>query len=68
MEWYQKLKFARKVKGLSLKEAAAKVKMSSSYLWAIEKGDISDPSFFKILGLLYLYNLTFEDIEDGDYS
>lgn len=64
MKWYQKLRFARKVKGLSLEEVAEKACMSKSYLWAIEKGRVADPSFFKILGLLHLYNLTFEDIED----
>lgn len=64
MKWYQKLKFARKVKGLTLREAAARVCLSNAYLCEIEKGKIKDPSFFKIQALLNLYNLTFEDIED----
>jgi len=64
MKWYQKLKFARKVKGLSLEEVAAKGFISKSYLWEIERGTIPDPSFFKILDLLNLYNLTSNDIED----
>lgn len=64
MKWYQKLKFARKVKGFTLDETASKACMSKSYLWAIEKGKVADPSFFKIHELLRLYNLSFEDIED----
>lgn len=68
MQWYQKLKFARKVKGLTLDETASKVCIGKSYLWAIEAGKIRDPSFFKMHALLHLYNLNFEDIEDEPKS
>lgn len=62
MEWYKKLKFARKVKGLSLDEVASKGVMSKSYLCEIERGKIANPSIGKIAGLLRLYNLTFNDL------
>lgn len=64
MKWYDKLKFARKVKGLSLEEVASEACISKSYLWAIEKCKVSDPSVFKIINLLHLYNLTFDDLEE----
>lgn len=62
MEWYQKLKFARKVKGLSLDEVVATGCISKSYLCEIEKGKIANPSIGKISGLLRLYNITFDDL------
>ena len=64
MKWYEKLKFARKVMRLSLKEVADLIGMSNPYICEIEHGQIKDPSFFKIIKLLKLYNLKFEDTED----
>ncbi|MBW2576205.1 MAG: helix-turn-helix transcriptional regulator [Deltaproteobacteria bacterium] len=64
MKWYEKLKFARKVMQLTLREVADLTGMSNPYICEIEHGQISDPSFFKIVKLLKLYNLKFEDIED----
>lgn len=64
MKWYQKLRFARKVKTLSIREAADKACISNAYLCQIEQGKIENPSFFKIHELLRLYNLSFDDIED----
>ncbi len=64
MKWYQKLKFARRVKGLSLDQVASEILISKSYLCEIERGKVKDPSFFKIVNLLHLYNLTFDDMEE----
>lgn len=62
MEWDEKLKFARKVKGLSLDEVASKGIISKSYLCEIERGKIANPSIGKIASLLRLYNITFDDL------
>lgn len=62
MKWHEKLRFARKVKGLSLDQVAEKGIISKSYLCEIEKGKIVNPSIGKIRGLLSEYNLTFDDI------
>lgn len=62
MRWFERLKFARKVKGLSLDEVASKGIISKSYLFEIEKGKIENPSIGKIAGLLRLYNIDFDDI------
>lgn len=64
MKWYEKLKFARKVKGMSLKELSYATGISTGYLNNIENGKITNPSFFKIIKLLELYNLGREDLED----
>ena len=63
MKWFQKLAFARKVKGWTLEQVASTGHISKAYLCEIEKGRIGDPSFFKISGLLRLYNLTPDDIK-----
>ena len=64
MKWYEKLKFARKVMRLSLREVADLTGMSNPYICEIESGKIKDPSYFKIIKLLKLYNLNFKDIEN----
>ena len=63
MEWYEKLKFARKVAGLSLRDVKAAVGISDAYLCELEKGRIKEPSYFKIRKLLMFYNLGHEDME-----
>ena len=60
--WYEKLKFARKVKGLSIRSVSEMVNVSNPYICEIENGKINDPSFFKMAKLLKLYNLSFEDM------
>jgi len=64
MKWFEKLKFARKIAGLSQRDVATKTDMSDAYICEIENGKIIDPSYFKISRLLVLYNLDPEDIED----
>jgi len=63
MSWYEKLKFARRVLGLSQRAVARKTGISDAYLCEIEKGRIKDPSFFKILTLLKLYNLNADEMD-----
>ncbi len=64
MQWFEKLKFARKIAALSQREVAAKTDMSDAYLCEIETGKITDPSYFKISRLLSLYNLDHSDIKN----
>ena len=65
MKWYDKLKFARKVMGLSLRDVKAKTGISDAYLCEIENGRIKDPSYFKIRKLLIFYHLDHTDLEEG---
>ena len=64
MKWFEKLKFARRVKGWSLREAADKAGISNAYLCQIESGKINDPSFFKTVNLMNLYNLSLKTLID----
>ena len=66
MEWFEKLKFARKVKGFSLRIVEQKTGISNAYLCEIENGKIADPSYFKIVKLLNIYNLSHEDVKGKD--
>ena len=66
MKWFEKLKFARKVKGLSQVDLCGRIGMSPSYLSAIEKGEIQDLSIFKALRLCAALNLTIEDVWGED--
>ncbi len=63
MEWHEKLQFARKVAGLSLREVKAITEISDAYLCELENGRIENPSFFKMMKLLKLYNIEVADIE-----
>jgi transcriptional regulator with XRE-family HTH domain len=62
MKWFEKLKFARKVKGLTCKDVEKLSGISNAYINEIENGKIKDPSYFKIVKLLELYNLEHTDI------
>lgn len=64
MKWFEKLRFARRVKGMSQATAARHSSISTGYLCAIEQGKIADPSFFKVSRLLRLYNLKPDDMSD----
>ena len=63
MQWPKILKFARKVSGLSLRDVAKKTGLSNPYISQLENGHIEEPSFFKIVKLLKLYNLDAGDLE-----
>lgn len=63
VKWFEKLKFARKIAGLKLREVSAKTGISNGYVAMIENGRIKDPSYFKIRKLLMVYNLDHDDIE-----
>lgn len=66
MKWFEKLKFARKVKGMTLDEVESATIISRSYISEIESGKIKDPSYFKMCELLRIYNLGIEDLEDNE--
>ena len=61
MNFSEKLKFARKVKGLTLREVEDKTGISNAYLSQLENGHILDPSFVKMMVLIRFYNLDVED-------
>ena len=65
MKWYEKLKFARQVKGLALREVEKETGISNAYLCQIENGGIDDPSYFKIIKLLKFYNLNHKDFDEA---
>lgn len=62
MLWFQKLKFARSVLKMTLRDVEAKTGISNAYLSQIETGKIKDPGFFMVAKLLSLYNLTISEI------
>lgn len=64
MKWHEKLKFARKVTGMSLRKVSSITGISNPYLCQLENGQINEPSFKKMALLLDLYNLEIEDITD----
>ncbi len=64
MKWYEKLQFARKVAGLSLRDVKVKTGISDAYLCEVENGRIENPSYFKMIKLLELYNLGLADIKE----
>lgn len=64
MQWYEKLKFARKVMGLSLRQLEERTAIPSGHLSQLENGKIQNPSFFTVKKLLTYYHLTAEDIKD----
>ena len=63
MKWFEKLNFARKVSGLTFRQVEAKTGISNAYLCQLEKGQVDDPSYFKIRSLLQLYNLEPSDFD-----
>ena len=67
MKWFEKLKFARKIKGFSCREVEKLSGISNAYINEIENGKIKDPSYFKIVKLLELYNLEPADIKEEKY-
>lgn len=62
MTWWERLRFARKVKGFTLREVERLTGISNPYLCQIEAGSVDEPSFFKIVKLMKLYNLNVEDL------
>ena len=62
MEWYEKLKFARQVRGESLRDVEAATGISNAYLSQIENGEIKDPGFFVTVELLIHFNLHPSDL------
>jgi len=64
MKWYEKLQLARKVTGLSLREVKAKTGISDAYICEVENGRVENPSFFKMMKLLELYNLSAADLKE----
>ena len=62
MDWPEKLKFVRKIKGMTLREVENATGISNAYLSQLESGHIKDPSYFKMSQLLDFYNLGHEDI------
>lgn len=66
MDFSEKLKFARKVKGLTLREVEGKTGISNAYLSQLENGHIIDPSFVKMMVLIRFYNLDVEDFAGVD--
>ena len=64
MKWFEKLAFARKIAGLTLRQVEFQTGLSNAYLCEIEKGKIADPSYFKIRDLLSFYNLDHSDFDN----
>ena len=62
MEWYQILKLARINSGLSLRQVEGKADVSNAYVSQLENGLVKEPSFFKMLRLLSLYNVSVRDL------
>ena len=62
MEWYNILKLARINANFSLRDVELKADISNSYVSQLENGFIKEPSFFKMLRLLSLYNLSVKDM------
>lgn len=57
MEWNEKLKQARLEKGLSQKDAAAKLQMSRTGLANYEQG-VREPSFDTLIRICKFYDIT----------
>ena len=68
MEWYQILKLARGDKGLSLRQVEEKTGISNAYISQLENGYVKEPSFFKMLRLLSLYNVSVENLSRCVYE
>ncbi len=62
MTWYQRLKFARKVSWLTLRQVSKRSGLSNPYISQLENGKVSDPGFFTIMVLLRVYNLKPENL------
>ena len=62
MQWFEKLAFARKIKGATLREVESETGISNAYLSQLETGKIKDPGFFTMQKLLDFYNLEYGDI------
>ena len=64
MKWYNILKLARVNKGLSLRQVEEVTGLSNPYISQLENGHVKEPSFFKMLRLLSLYNISVRDLGD----
>ncbi len=62
MKWWNILKIARENKGLSLRQVEEKTNISNGYISQLENGLVKEPSFFKMLRLLSLYNVSVRDV------
>lgn len=63
MQWFEKLAFARKIKGVTLREVESETGISNAYLSQLETGKIKDPGFFIMQKLLNFYNLDQGDVK-----
>lgn len=63
MEWYHTLKLGRINLGLSLRQVEKKTGISNAYISQLENGQIKEPSFFKLLRLLSLYNISVQTFD-----
>jgi transcriptional regulator with XRE-family HTH domain len=61
MEIGEKLRLARKVLRLSLRDVERETGVSNSYLSQLETGKIKDPSFRVMMTLIKFYNLSVDD-------
>ena len=66
MKWYDILKLARAQKGLSLRQVEKVTGLSNPYISQLENGQVKEPSFFKMLRLLSLYNISVRDLGDAN--
>jgi transcriptional regulator with XRE-family HTH domain len=64
MKWYEKIRFARKVSGLSVRDVSKQIGITNGYFNQIENGQIKDPSFFKIAKIMKLFNLSIDDLNN----
>lgn len=62
MVWPNRLKFARKVKGKTLRDVEKDTGISNPYLSQLENGKIEEPGYFIIIKLLNYYNLSHDDV------
>ena len=62
MRWHEILKSARISKELSLRQVEKQTDISNAYVSQLENGKIKDPSFFKMLRLLFLYEISVRDM------
>lgn len=68
MKWHEKLKFARKILKLSLRDVEGATGISNPYLCQLENGQIKEPSFFKMMALINFYNLSLSDFIEVEFS
>lgn len=68
MRWYEKIKFERMVSGLSLRQIEKITGLSNPYISQLENGQIKNPSFFHMMKLLDLFNMSPWEIVSKKFS